>query len=590
MVRVLDNISQVSICLQEAQERVHEVALLHPLANTSSFDTNSKPVQQRVWNYLSPLSWTRRFQVKVHAFLFRSLPFFIPAARVTPEAKFKTVLALVLAQEELRDFFLSQEPRRRQFFEVIQRMALDRGYEVAPPEGSDPLEISRAWTILPGQRESLLDDLVELNLQKAALPHETRQEILCTLLSQVERPPLTSLLELTEGEEVERLFLTTHYATYAIASLDLASGRVDYLYKKDRVVSGIQTGREKRAEGGVINQHTVVDPSRGEWIGSYSGLLDTRTKVLEEILCMLDVQQQEVLLVDKGEATEERKLLFTSLFSWNEMGRIGGEHLAIQGLDNKLLKIGKERVVRLQLLHLNVPLNALTHYPVPGETGAVLRDNNDEAMLVLMAELWNHLGWVSETLQRGAQRYKESMREKNIFRRHQTLLHLVDLFREHKEELIAQLELNSSPLAHAALALLKGKKISGKRLQGIDFLLYLNVVAQELGYRHNKNCEHALDRAAAANAADKAQYAYKILYGETFLPDYALHKETELFKVLYSMYLVWEEPERNAGLSTGFIGEKFHHFFRNNPEATKYLVRSVKKHPELYLGLSEERS
>src|SRR5262249_31020235 len=108
---------------------------------------------------------------------------------------------------------------------------------------------------------------------------------------------------------------------------------------------------------------------------------------------------------------------------------------------------------------------------------------------------------------------------------------------------------------------------------------------------HNTNCHNSIDKTASASAVDKAACAFFKLEERSFLPGKSTQEEIALFALLYSLYLVWEEPALNAGLTTGFIGEKF---FKNaiqkNPETTKYLTPWLKKHPEVYLGLSKYRN
>lgn len=446
-------------------------------------------------------------------------------------------------------------------------------------------------TTITGKNESLIDDLTELNLQMAALGYQERNEILFSILNFVERPPITSILEVMQGSEIEKIALTTKYAKYKVEGIE--SGKVDYHFLADQATSSIRT-RDNSLPGvkGVLNQRCAIDSETREWIGSYSGELSIENHLLEQVLFILNIKGEEVSILETAPEVEETTILFTSLFSWQEMSLITDQHAAIRSLNKKVLKIGADRYVRINLLHSNLSFNAFNKYPIPAEMGATICDINDEALITILCDLWQNQGLKSESLAQLKEKYDKSAYERDFLAHQKLVLELVDAFRAVKQELIAQLEeLPKNTQTHAGLALLKGKKPDGKALRGIDLLLYLNTLTHDLGYLHNKNCHNSTDRSAGAISADKAQHAYRKIHGRHFLPGYSSDKEISLFKVLYSMYLVWEEPEINAALSTGFVGEKFYHnFLQKNPETTRYLIHWLKKHPEMYLGLSDQRS
>jgi len=594
MPELLEEISQISICLKEEQERINEIALFQPLASKTSFDETSKAIHQRKWSYTYKLPFFRRLSLKVQSFLFKNASFLIPTERLTSEAKFKTVLALLLAQEPIREFFFANDKRRDNFFHAVRETAQSIGYkDFSLPSGDTPLKISQNLTLISGKSVSLIDDLPELNLQMAALNHLKRNEILFQILNQVERPPITSILEVMHGDKIEEITLTTRYAKYKITGIDSHSGKIDYQYTEDHATSSIQTLRNSRPGAkGVMNQRCAVDTKTGQWIGSYSGELSLENHVLEQALFILNLKEEEVFLLDNAQHTEEKTILLTSLFSWHEIGLITDQQKAVRNLNKKILKVGNERYIRLNLLHFNISFNAFNKYPTPAEMGATIKDINDEVLISLTWDLWQQLGLKSDKLAHLKHAIDSIAHEKEFFKHQKRLLKTIDAFREIKKELITQLEeVPEETRTLAGAALLKDKKPDGKKLRGMDLLLYLNILAEQLGYLHNKNCQNSTDRTAGANAADKAQYAYHKIYGHIFLPGLSDEQETSLFKVLYSMYLVWEEPEINAALSTGFIGEKFYHnFFQKNPETTRYLIQWLRKHPEIYLGLSDQRS
>lgn len=474
------------------------------------------------------------------------------------------------------------------------------GYSNFSPPASHPtdtpLNISRQLAQLKTKHLSLIDDAIELNLQIAALNYQERSEILFRILNRVERPPITSVIEITGPEATKSIPLTTKYAKYKIVHYDELSGQISYTFAENHATSSIRTLKNSLPDAkGAMNQRVVFDTDTGTWISSYCGELSTPFHVLEQILLILGQTSGEVQLIEPmpGLNFKERKILFTSLYSWDEIGLITDQKAAIQKWDQKILRCGEE-YFRLNLPYFNVSFNAFNKYPSPGEIKASIQDINDEVYISLLAESWHHLGLDSEELTAIATRTLSlrNLSESSFLERAKALIVEIDAFRKLKKVLIHQIDsLAPTDFNQAVKSLLCEKKPNGKALKGIDKLLYVDYLAGQLGYFHNKNCQNATDRSAGADAADKAQYAYQKIYKTSFLPGYEEEGAEALFKVLYSMYLVWEEPEINTWLSTGFIGEKFYNnFIQKNPETTRYLVRWLKKHPEMYLGLSDYRT
>ena len=113
----LDKISQITIYLKNSDklaDKVNEVALFNPLSKNASFDEESETLTQRKWTFHNHLPLTRRFILNIQTFFFHNLKLFIPDRRKTPEAKFKTTLSILLAQESLREYFLGTKEKRRQ--------------------------------------------------------------------------------------------------------------------------------------------------------------------------------------------------------------------------------------------------------------------------------------------------------------------------------------------------------------------------------------------------------------------------------------------------------------------------------------------
>ena len=392
---LIKEISQISIYLQEDANRINEVALFQPWVQKSQFNEEEEIATQK-WHCTTHIPLFRRFFLKLQSFLFKHLPALIPAERLTPEAKFKTVLAMLLAQETARDFFLSTTKKQNNFFQTLQIAAESSGYhDFAIPssvhsENATVLRISRQLTYLNGKKVSLIDDLVELNLQIAALGDQERSEILYRILNGIERPPILSVIEITSMHSTQSIPLTTKYAKYKIISYDKQSKKVNYSFAENQATSSIRTLQNCLPDAkGAINQRVVYDSESDFPIGSYSGELSTPFHVLEQILLIGRQTNGKAFLLDQAPAgvlVKAKKILFTSLYSWHEIELITDQQIAIKTWDQKILKCGDE-YYQLCLLYYNIPFSALNKYPSPGEIKATIQDINDEALIMLIEQL-----------------------------------------------------------------------------------------------------------------------------------------------------------------------------------------------------------
>ena len=567
-------ISQITIYFKERGERLNEVSLFEPLAKRASFDEENKVVKERHFDFRQDIPLAKRFLLNIQTFLFQRLAKLIPKERCTVEASFKTVIAMLLVQEGLRDFFFGSAENQESFLKAIEAAAKGCAYHnYTRPAEASTLEMCRELTLLSGKRASLIDDLQELNLQMASVSKNDRNKILYAILNHVRRPPLTSVLEVEHVDDViHNITFTTSYGKCHIAEVDGATGRIRFTFTHDQATCSIRT-KENSLPGmkGALNQRRVNEQQSNRCIGTYCGELITRNNVLEQILFILNDPQEECTLLSRGASyQEEMRVLFTSLYSWAEYEKVLEQHEAVRELHGKCLKIGDRRI-KLSLFHHNLSFNALNKFPAPAETKAALKDLNEEVLIYLAAQHSPAVLLLAERLDRARMNDDFLARQKEV-------LEIVDAFRQKKGALKENLP---TPLQE----LLFGKQ------SGIDALIYTGLLAKEQGLHHNKNCVQSTDRSAGANAADKAQTAFQQIRNTPYLPKVSSEEETALFKVLYSMYLVWEEPELNAGLSTGFIGEQFfNNFLQKNPETTKYLIKWLKRHPETYLGLSDYRS
>ncbi len=416
--------------------------------------------------------------------------------------------------------------------------------------------ISQHLTRIAGSKKSLIEEPAELLLQTTALKKEEKGEILFRILNKIERPPISSVLEVIAADQIQSIALTTRYAKYKILFWDPSSGKITYSFAENHATSSVRTQENSLPNAkGAMNQRVVFDEGTKTLIGAYCGELSTPFHVFEQLLWILNEKEGEARVTDSSQANTliERKVLFTSLFSWTEFDLITRQRSAIASWDQKAV-VAHNCAYQLDLLYFNIPFNRL---PIPGESRAVLKDINEEALISLTDAFYLRYNLHSAQLNAIAMQLQSIRRdrESDFIEREEKIRKAIDQFKGMKGELAEAVREVDQGAGLALHALLIDQMPEGKPLKGIDKLIFLNCVTEELGYHHNKNCQNATDRASSADAADKALYAFKTICATPFLPGYATSEELSLFKILYSMYLVWEEPEINQALNNGYISE-----------------------------------
>lgn len=501
-----------------------------------------------------------RLSQKVKQLVFKYLP-----RTSTPETQFKMTLALLLIQEGVRSYLLQDGKRREDFISALTHAAHECGFtDFSLPQTTHPLEICQELTRLAGQETSLIENPAELALQSASLNQFKRQAILFSIFDRLERPPVRSVMEIKGKGAVQSIPLTTQYAQYKILEGSPEIGSISYAYFADHATSSIRTLHNTLPDSkGTMNQRIVRSTDAGSWIGSYCGELSTPFHLLEQILLIAGLTNGEARVVEhasKGTTVHQLSILFTSLFSWYELSLITDQRAAIHVWDQKILLCNKT-YYQLNLLYYNIPFNRL---PIPAEIKAAMSDINDEAWIVLTASFFRHLGIEIDSLSEIAARVDSlrSIREQHFLEREKALHEEIDRFRALLPSLIEKL--NACPHNPFSYAL---QALYDKKLSGIDKLICLDYAVKTLGLFHNKNSRSGADRIAGAVAADKAQYAFQLIENKPFLPTHANAEEKELFKNIYSNYLLREEPEVNAAFSSGFRKQ-----VHQNPETRHYLT------------------
>ncbi len=389
----IKEIIQISLYFKDGNslsERVNEVALFQPLKKETAFDTSAKPLQMRQWTFFSHLTKLKKLLLKVRIFFFEKFKVMIPPERRTPEAQFKTVLSILLAQESLRELFLSSPIQREKFFQAIKATAQEWGaideifYSYSKEDS--PIEFAKSITTLKGKTESLLDDSVELNLQIASLPAHVRNDLLFRILNRLERSPLTSILEVIHPGISSQIQLTTCFAKYEVQSLDPLTGKISCRITENQATSSIKTLQNIQTDfSHVVNQRVVLDTAitPAYPLGYYSGAIQTQHHVLEQLLFILGSKDPSpILLKDSQSAFEKKEILFISLYSWNEWDYLTRQHRAIESLEGHILKTDNHLSL-LSLSHYNIPFNVLNRYPLAAETQAMMEDLNDKTLIDL---------------------------------------------------------------------------------------------------------------------------------------------------------------------------------------------------------------
>lgn len=548
----LDKISQITIYLKDSplEERVGEVALINPMARPL------KDHRHHRWTHQKGLSPQARFFLGCRAFLLHHVKVLVSPSRKTAEALFKTAVANLLIHPHLQEFFLSTEEKKESFFKALQKGAEVAGYNFVPHPHQTIPEIIQELTTLPGHRKSLIDNPSQLRLQNAAQASQKRNEILHTILNAIPRPTTTSVLEIEALNSLFAVELATQHARWEVFSIDETTGRIDFQCTLDHVASA-------KSENGAANQKKVIELPSQQIVGSYCGQILSKKEIMAEILFQLQDEKITKASIHDSESfgiVEEKTFLFTSLYSWNAYEKILAEHSSFDALEGKVLQLtyqsGRTRSAKLHLLHQNLPFNLWNKFPTPAEVKGQLQDLNDEMMIQLLPRLWNFLGKPNHgEIEEWASQIVQSRSLPDFLAKQKGVLGAIDAFRRKKKEIQALVSAESHEVAAAFTALLEGKK-------GIDGLIFTGVVCRHLALMHNTHSEHGVERTAGACSADKAQRGFSQIRGKSFLPGVASEEEEALFKVLYTLYLVWEEPEPTM---KPVISAK-------NPETSRYLT------------------
>ncbi|MCB1181687.1 MAG: hypothetical protein KDK55_06700 [Chlamydiia bacterium] len=604
MLNIINEISQIVFYLKDSEEienRLCEVALFDPLASKKDKKNKETESFARSLSVLKQFPLLRRFALRIQIFFFKHCQCFVKKERKSPESRFKTVLALLLIQEEMRNFFLNPEKKRGEFLKILMHVAHECGslhFSLPPSKRISSLQLARELTWLDGIGGSLIDDPSELMLQLSLLNRWEQNNTLFKLLNYVKRSPVTSVLEVDQNQKNQEIVLTTHFGKYCIDSIEKKTGKVKCVSTIDQTKVG-----PLKTEN-TLNQRIAV--ARDRVIGSYCGELTSRKNVLEQILFLLDHQnmdspQDAQLLHDlpQDQKVTEMEILFSSLFTWKEMEKITRQYYAIRSLNGVVLKRG-EKFYRLNLYFFNIPF--FRKFPTPAETHAILEDLNEESLILLTFKTMNHLlkktqneklslflksikpnlTAIAEIIHRLREPFISAVDDQmDIFLKSKTkMIDQIDLFRYRKKQWIPILFqlLNSEKLAAEEKELLYPLLfLLGSKGKGIEKRIMLGTLADQLGILQNTNCTTSNVRTETVAAADKAQFAYSSILKLSFLPGVSSSRELDLYKILYTLYYSSENPKitLELGIKDGLLNPLFLQNLKKHPEAEKYLIPHI---------------
>lgn len=540
----MKDISEITIQLNEQNEKV------------SLFKPFRKKISEEKKNVRPIISLSTHAQ----AFIFKHLPFLTPKWRCSAETRLKTVIASLLKEKRARCYLLDDKERKKKFFKSIKQICVEMSIPL--PRCSDEASLTTL-----AQGTCLLKNREELYLLRTLITKHEYDALLYELLSQVGREPIHSTLEVIHSSGSDKISIMTKYMKFKIFGIQ-ECGKILYDAAEDQTTSSIRTKQNiLPGEKGAVNQRIVYNDKKP--IGFYAGELSSKFNILEQILMIIGKPNADIELLNTPCSCEKR-ILFTSLFSWNELGLISKQREAIHALHGKTLRIANS-CHTLNLHYYNIPLSNWNRLPTPSETGAVMADYNDETLAHLTLYTFQNLNLPTHDLQ--AITLKLQCRDSDYLKKQKSIIEGVDAFRHLKPWLASSLMqvLGHVEIVTTLLTLITKKRPDGKPLKGIDELLYLDLLSTQLKLNHSKNCQNATHRSAGAKAADKAQAAFQKICHSPFLPGKHDEKQMSLFQSLYTTYLLWEEPEVNALLNTG-TSLNFHNFLNKNPETKKYTL------------------
>ncbi|MBS0623133.1 MAG: hypothetical protein JSS62_00760 [Verrucomicrobia bacterium] len=541
----MKHIQKLSLKVFNEFETISETSIYQPLEADQLIDNNASP--------LSLPARKSRFKILTS----KILKIFSPSPSVNKSSVFTTALALLITQPLWRNIILKTNSMRTKFVEITQQVANMYGLSL----DSHDLELLEKDC----ERSSSLKALAR---KAHLLGEEQIKQVQCLLLDELQRPPITSSLTVSYSSGHTHLDLVTRYTKYKVHALE-PTGRIIFQSQQNKGTCSIRTRTSIFPDTrGVIGQRQVWADQEKTLVGSYSGELNTTHHILEQILCTLQLTEQDVLIQNQAEASQDLCLLFTSLYAWTDFELICQQRESIQSLNNKYLQT-QNGTYRLRLLYMNIPLNIWSRLPKPGETGAILQDLNDQSLIWLTYRVAQKLKLPLPPLEQWTKQLDNPYDD--FFRAEHQRLAIIDAFRLYKMDLLPFLTTRKEPIALILHTLLSDRRPDGKKLRGMDTLLYLNELTKFLGIFHHKNSEQALHRSSAAKAADQAQFALTRLQKAPFLPGQSSEDEQHLFEVLYSLYLLKEEPELHQLMGTG-ESEHFQASLTRNPEIRRYLL------------------
>ncbi len=521
MTAVVKEITQIALEVLEAGERLHEVIIHQPIKKDRVKYLNASDPR---W----ALPFSMRFKKHLLSLLFRLFPALIPENKRASEAKFKTLVAYLLAHEEIAALLVGTPKRQHAFALALQRSADRFGFTLDwPDQFEEGEQLAKRVQEMAGENR-LFDSPSTLYQELAAIKPEEKREFFEALLAELKIPEFSSNLAVTtDASESISVASSTH--RYKIAVSELA-GSGEILFAEETRASSLK------------NLRRVVDDS-SSFSTSYSEAISTPLQILEILLTLFPERSSMRFFLDSDQKVSDGELaiLSTSLLGWQNLSEILEEKRSAELLDGKILEIREEgkptKRMRLSIVYLNIaPENVWGHFK-PEETWAEMQDIFDLGLLRLYFRALKRLkiAYHFHDLEEGLARMDQ---EKDFFFRQREALQLIDLFRKEKKELMAILSSKKGEREGLVdcFEMLFFQKLSEK-----ECFLALSLIAKALDmHLHTSELMVRTDSISSKSTLHKAESAFCQIQGHSTL-FCQNEKERDLFELLFKLYYEWEE-------------------------------------------------
>jgi|GEM_PF-2071682 len=537
-------------------EKISEIAFCADLECKQPFAKEKpNPLRGQKERFSIAHNLCQKLSRKLGRTFFSTVRTLLYSKKLTDEILFKTTLTLLLKEESVATVFLHDHQRKNDLFTSIQRAAKQAGIEEGfSRDPSSDLFQQLTWVSSLGA--SLFEDKRLFKFYLNLLSPKERTHYLFIILQEIQREPFTCQVEFqTEDNQYHNCFTSNYFGKTELIQCKEIPANYTFFKKRCQSHPNLQLGREK-----LCNQHLILESTHSQeekkLLGGYCGNLENKKKVLEQLLFLLECRNEATIeLKNEGNRDNRIQVYFTSFYSWHELDLIIAQKKAIDALDNKILcfqnQEGKKEEICLYLNHINF---SFSNWPEPSQTHCTIDALNNEALIPLIAKILPNIECLQETANKitSIKTLCPDQSTDQFFKKKQLLNEVLEEFDQYKPAIIQALKTNPSLEAHCIKALLSGYLENKQKLQALDALLLLNVLLEKEGILHNKS-SNLTAKLFAVRACDQAQAALTKIDALPYYPGHTTAYKHNLFELLYSAYLLLDEPTFNAALCGGFL-------------------------------------